>query len=79
MEHFEEIEKKIVWGQNFNKLIKSLDNNNDISFFPKEKDEIDFYIKNFESFMDHNEEKYRDREGKEFFERIKEFIEKIQK
>jgi hypothetical protein len=75
--NFESVNKSIEWHTKINEVLSSLEKGISFEYLPTEKDEIQFCIETLDSFIEHNEEKYRDKEGKEFFHRIKNYKEKI--
>lgn len=74
-EQFKEIEQQLQWKEKFHIFLEQLEQGKEINIsFPTNDVEIKFYITQAKEWMDHNEEKYRDKEGKEFYARIQNFV-----
>lgn len=78
MENFGKINQTINWTYKVDSLLEKLSKNINIGDFNMEsEEETQFICQAMEKFMDHNEEKYRDKEGREIFRNIRSFIENI--
>ncbi len=78
MENPNKLNQMINWSKKVDNLLEKFIKNIDVGDFDTEnKEEAQFIYQAMEKFMDHNEEKYRDKEGKEIFRNIQSFIENI--
>ncbi|MEJ0001827.1 MAG: hypothetical protein WDN09_01405 [bacterium] len=75
-DQFSNIEETLRWSRKYDSIIQSLGNSQEIeeSQKPENAEEKRWIISNLEKYMSHNEEKYRDKEGREYYQRIKSFI-----
>ncbi|OGI69575.1 hypothetical protein A3A09_00525 [Candidatus Nomurabacteria bacterium RIFCSPLOWO2_01_FULL_42_20] len=73
---FVNIEQKLKWGKSLDQILDVLEKNLDLGVIKKSEsnEEKQWIIDHLKSYMDHNMEKNRDREGEEFYARIKNFI-----
>ena len=69
-------EKAIEWYKNTFKLWDNIYKGNTPEV-PIDPEEAQSYIDKFVYLKEHNQEKYRDKEGIEFYKRLDEYIEKL--
>ncbi|MBP6904524.1 MAG: hypothetical protein KBB91_00520 [Candidatus Pacebacteria bacterium] len=72
----EKVEKAIDWYKNTFKLWDEISAGTTPEL-PTDSEEAQSYIDKFLYLKEHNQEKYRDREGIEFYKRLDEYIEKL--
>lgn len=58
------------------KLWKELQDS-EVAVTDQHREHKDFIVRKLQKLMEDNEEKWRDREGKEFYQRVRDFIEKL--
>ncbi len=75
---FEEAARKIQYSINLEIVIKRLEDNNIIDLpLTENKEEASFHIELLEKYKEHNQEKNHDREGREFYKRIDDYLAKL--
>ncbi len=76
-ENYLNIDKNISFHERSLSVWKMIENG-ELPEMPKSSDEAHFFVNKLRELMEHNVEKYRDKDGRAFYERLEEYIQSIE-
>ncbi|MFA7315723.1 MAG: hypothetical protein WC059_02900 [Candidatus Paceibacterota bacterium] len=76
MENFDDILKTAEWNKEVSNIWENLEKNK-LVMFPDNLEKANHYTNSLYNLMEHNQEKYRDNDGKKFYERVEKYIEDL--
>lgn len=76
-ENYLNIDKNISFHERSLSVWKMI-KNGELPEIPKSADEAHFFANKLKELMEHNAEKYRDKDGKAFYDRLEQYIQSIE-